>query len=331
MKIAVVGGGIIGYASAEALIRAGHSVTIYDARREGDATEVSAGILGAQFESDPESERFSPEQFSDRLEARSKYATWLKRLESETGRSVGFEEKKGVLRIARSEEEGAALKRLLQWQGEQGQKAEWFDRAALRDVHADLEKGLGAAFFPDDAVVDPAALRGALSLWVSSRAQVLKESVNEIAGLLALEYDRVVDCRGAWANNRANGEQVRTVKGQIATFVSDVHLRHVISLGHTYAFSRSDGRMVVGATMEWDDPSAICSDTAWEEVTRELVAFLPTLKIPNLRGFGLRPYLSRPVLREISAHHWVNTGHFRNGVLLAPLYAERLAATIAIS
>ena len=166
LGVAVVGGGIIGYASAEALIRAGHDVTIYDARREGDATEVSAGILGAQFESDPESERFSPEQFSDRLEARSKYATWLKRLESETGRSVGFEEKKGVLRIARSEEEGAALKRLLQWQCAQGQKAEWFDRAALKAVHADLSKGIGAAFFPDDAVVDPAAVRGALCIKV---------------------------------------------------------------------------------------------------------------------------------------------------------------------
>jgi glycine oxidase len=140
----------------------------------------------------------------------------------------------------------------------------------------------------------------------------------------------VVNCAGAWAGQiRPLELPARPVKGQMVCFVMprrDV-LRHVVRSPEIYLIPRSDGRLLAGATVE---EAGFDKRTVAETIQRlrqAAIVMLPALEQARVLEdwAGLRPGTpdSLPILGETSVPgYFAATGHFRDGILLAPVTAH---------
>jgi glycine oxidase len=143
-----------------------------------------------------------------------------------------------------------------------------------------------------------------------------------------LHTGRLVVCAGAWAG-RLTPLPVTPRKGQMlaATMPGSAPvLRSVIRTPELYLVPRGAGRIIVGATVE----DAGFDRAVRLEATADLLRAGSALWPPLAQGkvseswTGLRPGTpdGLPLLGELSAKAWVSTGHFRNGILLAPASAR---------
>jgi glycine oxidase len=155
--------------------------------------------------------------------------------------------------------------------------------------------------------------------------------------------DVVVLCNGAWAGQTAwlpedARPPVRPVKGEV------VELRpregepgpagRIIASERVYLVPRPDGRLIVGATQEERGFDTVVTAGGVHELLREAYRLLPDIAEMELAGTiaGLRPGTpdNQPIVGRGAVDGLVlATGHFRNGILLAPLTAEAVAATLA--
>ncbi len=138
-----------------------------------------------------------------------------------------------------------------------------------------------------------------------------------------------VDCRGAWS-----GAPVRPRKGQMLYVLPQVTLlQHVLRAPEVYLVPRSSGKILIGATVEdvgFDksvDPSAI------HQLLSAAAKYLPALaSAPVTQNWaGLRPGTpdDLPIIGTTDKPRvFVATGHFRNGILLAPVTALIMADLI---
>jgi glycine oxidase len=146
----------------------------------------------------------------------------------------------------------------------------------------------------------------------------------------------VVNCAGAWAGQIGpHGFPVRPVKGQMLCVVMPEKnlLRHVIRTPDVYLIPRSDGRLLIGATVEeagFDKQVVPETLQRLRQAALELVARLADARI--LEGWaGLRPGTpdALPILGATATPgYFVATGHFRDGILLAPITSAVMAAVI---
>lgn len=350
----VVGGGIIGLAIAREAAASGAEVVLLDraVTRGPDATEVAAGMLAPVGELD----FGEPELLSMNLESASIHPALNEELASETGLDTGYR-RSGGLHVAPDADEAAVFKRMLELQVSFGLDSRWLGPGQARDMEPALSPSIhGAVFAADDGSVDPRALAEALERSaLGSGAVVIRgvgiESLLTVgggAGGVRLEDgsevsagETVLACgaetgRLPWLLPDSR-PPVRPVKGQVVELAGDpgdpVCSRAVVS-ERVYVVPRPDGRVIVGATVEekgWDD-----SVTAGgvHELLREAYRVLP--EIAELEflsaSSGFRPgtpdnlpIVGRTALTGLS----VATGHYRNGVLLAPLTGRAVARMIA--
>jgi glycine oxidase len=148
--------------------------------------------------------------------------------------------------------------------------------------------------------------------------------------------DQVVIAAGAWGFGGLPDDArvpLRPVKGQIMRLRDPSGpglLRHVLRMRGGYVVPRSDGRYVVGATMEERGFDTQVTAGAVYELLRDATELLPGLGELVLEevGAGLRPAApdNAPVIGPgvVPGLHWA-TGHYRHGVLLAPVTADALA------
>jgi glycine oxidase len=146
----------------------------------------------------------------------------------------------------------------------------------------------------------------------------------------------VVNCAGAWAGQIGpHGFPTRPVKGQMLSVVMPEKnlLRHVIRTQDVYLIPRSDGRLLIGATVEeagFDKQVVPETLQKLRQKALELVARLADARI--LEGWaGLRPGTpdALPILGATATPgYFVATGHFRDGILLAPITASVMAAIV---
>src|SRR5215472_3513847 len=186
MKIAVIGGGVMGCASALALAKRGAEVVVLERAVPGaEASSAAAGILGAQAESHaagPMLDLF--------VRARGEYPAWAEALRAETGIDIGYRAS-GALRIARDERERERLAAEVEWQRAKGLSAELLDGRAAHEVEPELSpEVVGAAHFPEEAQVDPPALLRAL-VAAASRAGAAFRAGATVQRVL-VEKDRCV-------------------------------------------------------------------------------------------------------------------------------------------
>jgi glycine oxidase len=195
----------------------------------------------------------------------------------------------------------------------------------------DVATGL---FSPRDASIDPRRLVDALAARVPLRegvevAELAPDSVTTTAGE-RIEAGRVVVCAGAWSG--IAGVAVRPVKGQVVRLRGELPAQHIIWCDHTYIVPRQNGEVVVGATIEDRGFDATVTQAATEQLLRDAARLVPEiadLEIADVSA-GLRPAMpdGRPLIGELENGLLVATGHYRNGILLAPVTAEAIAALL---
>jgi len=338
----IIGGGVIGCALARALAGEGVRVAVVERGAPGEeASWAAAGMLAPSAEAEKDSPMFALGRASFQL-----YPKFAAELEAETG--VGCEYRAvGSHVLFDDEQERQAWMALLSWQRSQGIPIQELSAAELRERDPQLAAFAGAFYLSEDHQVDNRLLMQALVQSCRRRGVefVLGKAVGEVernshrASGVRLENDRigagqVVNAAGAWAGAiRVPGlapAPIRPVKGHMLALASDsVRLRHVARSRHIYLVPRSGGRMLVGSTMEeagFDKTPRAGPLTGLLNAAQRICPALEGSAIGEFWA-GLRPASpdGLPLLGPTALEgYFVALGHFRNGILLAPITAEIL-------
>jgi len=147
---------------------------------------------------------------------------------------------------------------------------------------------------------------------------------------------KIVNCAGAWAGMIGPHEfPTRPVKGQMVCFVLPRRglLQHVVRSPEIYLIPRSDGRLLAGATVEEVGFDKRTVPETIQALERAAITLLPVLKDARVleSWAGLRPGTpdGLPILGATATPgYFVATGHFRDGILLAPITARIMAQMI---
>lgn len=351
MDAVVVGGGVIGLAAAWRAAGRGLRVAVADPAPGRGASYAAAGMLA------PVTELWYGEEdlLSAGLDSAGRYPSFVAELEEATGQRVGYSVC-GTLAVALDADDRAALRRLADLTGSLGLTAEWLTSREARRAEPLLDPRVaGGLLVPDDHQVDPRALTRALRV-AAERAGV---SVHESRAEILLDGDRVTGVRlvdgteihadavvlaaGCWSGQvpglpEAAAPPVRPVKGQIlrlrvpperAPFLSRT-VRGTARGGRVYLVPRSDGEVVVGATSEEMGFDTTVTAGGVYELLRDAHALVPGITEIAFEQAWAGPRPGSPDNAPLIGPGAVDglivaTGHYRGGVLLAPLTAEAVA------
>lgn len=219
---------------------------------------------------------------------------------------------------------------------------------------SELEPALAAtdrpALFLKERSVDPRALTTAAyklarhrGVDVSSGDPVISihQSEGHVVGVTTKKTtfaaNTVVNCAGAWSGQIApHAFPTRPVKGQMLCLVAPTRklLKHVIRMPQVYLIPRSDGRIIVGTTVEEAGFDKRTNVETIQRLRRAAIEMVPELRNAKMieDWAGLRPGTpdSLPILGATTTPgYYVATGHFRDGILLAPITAQVMAQVIA--
>lgn len=337
--IAVVGGGVIGLAVAWRLARDGYAVTVLDAAPEArEASWAAAGMLA------PHNEAIAADDLwalgVDSLARWPAFAAELGGAEA-----VDLREDGGLVPSLGPGDDHALAERLA-FLTRAGVPARRLDRAALAAAEPSLAPCVGSALAVPGGRVDPRRLaralvaaceRAGVLLRYRTRVERIAPGVIDLSGAAPLRCDQTVLASGAWTPElaRVSGIELsgEPVKGQLARLEApDGLLRRFIHSHHAYLVPRAGAGVVVGSTMvsagfdKSEDPHAVADLVAR---ARALVPALARAEVVET-WTGLRPRLhgGRPLICRARSGVVVATGHFRNGILLAPVTAEAVSALI---
>jgi glycine oxidase len=355
----VIGGGMIGLALAWRARQRGMEVTVLERGAIGrGASHVAAGMLAPVAEAEfGESGR---RQLELGLRSAEMWPAFASELEASTGRRVGFVQT-GTLLLARDDDEARELERQIVFRESLGLGGERLRPSEAREREPALAPTVRLALeVPDDHSVDPrlalAALRSACeSIGVNLREHAPVARIEcdpggeRVSGVSVGEEPaefvkaaRVVVAVGAWSAQIPGlppgaSPPVRPVKGQVLRLRDRAGpglLRRVVRFGGGYLVPRADGTYVLGATVEERGFELEPAAGGIYELLRDAHELLPgvsELEIEEL-SVGLRPgtpdnlpAIGRGALEGLT---WA-TGHYRNGILLAPLTAELVVALLA--
>jgi len=344
----VIGAGLIGLASAWRARKRGLSVLVVDRADEpGDgASGVAAGMLAPVTEAD-----FGEEgSLRVNLAGRERWPAFAAELEEVSGLPSGYRES-GALVVAADRDDAEALHRLHDFQRSLGLDAEWLAPSRCRRLEPGLSPRIaGGILAPQDAHADPKATVRALTAVVQevalgSEVEGIEHDGERVTGVRTaagtIRCEQVVVAAGAWSAGLAPagaGPPVRPVKGQIVELRvrggMAEPLERIVRTPRCYLVARGDGRVVLGATVEEQGfDTAVTADGVYRllEAAWEVLPEVGELELVEARA-GLRPATpdNTPLVGrgELEGLIWA-TGHWRNGVLLAPLTGDAVAALLA--
>ena len=314
-----VGGGIIGLASAWRAQQRGLRVCVLERGRPGcGATHTAAGVLAP----DPETPGFN----ALALRSWELWPAFAAELRDATGIDLGHT-RCGSLVLSFGEPPDASL------------DGEWLDAAECKALEPGIaDDCTGGLHLPQDAQVDPRraveALTTALGDVVRSGADVVELADDHVvlADGSRIDAERIVLTAGAWSARRlARRLPVHPVKGQTLRLRGPLPATRIIRSDHVYIVPRASGETVIGATIEdlgYDETvTAAATQTLLRQATRAVPA-VAELELVEASA-SLRPATpdDGPLIGE-----WegllIAGGHYRNGILLAPVTAEAIAALL---
>jgi len=335
--VAVVGGGIIGAAIAWRLAAEGVAVTLVDPAPGLGATHAAAGMLAPVTELHYGEERL----LRLNLSSARRYPDFVAGL----GVDVGYRQT-GTVVAAWDAADLAALRDLAQLHHSLGLSSQLLTARELRALEPAASPGLpGGLFAADDHAVDPRRLHQALTATATIEPQAVA-SVGNSAVTLAdgstLRAGNVVIAAGARAGHIEGVPPIATaglrpVKGQTlrlrsARPVIDHVLRGSVRGTPVYLVPRDDGEIVVGASSEEAGYDERPRAGAVYDLLRDAQLLLPAVLEMELVevSTGLRPATptNAPVIGAVGDGLIVAIGHYRNGVLLAPITADAVAELI---
>ncbi|HWX53913.1 MAG TPA: glycine oxidase ThiO [Verrucomicrobiae bacterium] len=320
--VIIAGSGIIGVSLALELQERGARVLLLDRGEPGrEASSAAAGMLAPADPETPAALRALARE-SARL-----YPEFVDMLEDASGVKVDFR-RQGTISLLPHAATPPHYQKL----------SEGDLRRLEPAVRAD-----GMAFFVQEDSVDPPLLMQAALIAARKRGVEIRHNAevsetrragNEIevrAGRELFRAKTAVNCRGAWA-----GTPVRPRKGQIFSLrpPQTAMLQHAIVAPDVYLVPRSSGKCVVGATVEDVGYDKTVETSTIRDLHHAAAQLVPELVLlPVLESWaGLRPGTpdNLPILGETEIPGiFIASGHFRNGILLAPVTAPIMANLIA--
>jgi glycine oxidase len=332
--VTVVGGGIIGCSIAWRLAQKKLSVSIYEANRVGsEASWAGAGMLAPGGEVDRESPWARRSVESLRI-----YPAFLNELHEESGLAVDYRPC-GAIEVAYSEDELAADQARASSQADLGIPSERLSADdALGRVPSLNPRGLlGGFLYPGDAIVDPREVVAALRLACERRGVRIEEG-HRVESLTELNGGAAVIAAGAWASTLSPDlPEAFPVKGYLAGYrLPRGAVGPILRRGHTYILQRSNGFTIAGSTTERAGFDRTVNPTTVQSLHRRAHELLPSLLIasPEESWVGFRPGAAgdEPQVRRFGKSRvWLAYGHYRNGILLAPITADLIARDITAS
>ncbi len=346
--VAVIGAGLVGLAVARKVARSGGRVVVIDRDEPGSrASWAAAGMLA------PQSEAEEPGPFISLLmNARDFYPSLVQDLEAETGIGVGYRQS-GMIVLAFDEEEAAALDSLARWQESAALPVERLSVADLGKLEPSLSPSITSAIrFAGDHQVDNRLLTRAYRASAEAAGATLRIGV-AVRGIestpgsaivrledgSSAEAATVVLAAGSWSGlieGLPTSLPVEPVHGQLISLdAGEPAIRHLVAGAGGYMVPRAGGRLIIGATTErFGFRTAITTD-GLRRLTTAALRMAPGLADCRVvaQWSGLRPGTpdGLPILgadpdmpRLLYA-----TGHYRNGILLAPLTGE-IIGTLAL-
>jgi glycine oxidase len=347
--VLIAGAGIIGCAIAYELSRRGMSCVVLDSRRIGmAATNAAAGVLAplAEFTRPGPLVRLG-------LESLRRYPAWVDRVREDVPDIDVEFTLNGVLRVAFSEDELAAIRTGGPLARELGMELVELDQAALREAEPRLsERLIGGALCPEEGQINQQLFTLALSRAAKKRgarfieqAPVLSFTKRDgrVTSVRApqgeFSCDSLVLAAGPWTRPLARkvGVDVPTtpIRGQMLAFGRMMTPVHQPVWGpRGYVLPRANGLVFAGATVEDVGFRFKTTKRGLAQVRRGAFELVPQLRHAreHFSWSGLRPGSpdGLPLLGALPG--WENvtvaTGHFRNGILLAPITGELIAKAI---
>jgi glycine oxidase len=330
--VIIIGGGIIGLSLAVALRKRGATVLVVERGEPGrEASHAAGGMLvDSPLETQPALQSLA-------TASAKMYPEFAYELELESGMKVDLRDH-GTILFPSGEHLHQA-------------QASGFLPASLTALEPALAEtnSQRPAFYLRERSVDPSALTAAAwkaakhrGIDFSSGDEVIAVTVTDgrAAGVkttkITFHATKIVNCAGAWSGQIPPHKfPTRPVKGQMLCLLMPPHaiLKHVVRSPEAYLIPRSDGRLLVGATVEEAGFDKRTDLATIQRLHKAAIALVPKLADAKILEdwAGLRPGTpdALPILGATATPgYYVATGHFRDGILLAPITAEVMTAVI---
>lgn len=358
-QVVVIGCGIIGAAIAYELSQVtGLKITVLDRHPPAQgSTGAALGVLMGAI-----SKKIKGRAWQLRQASMQRYETLIPELEALTRHKIPFN-RRGILRLGFAGEDLASWEQLVETRCSQGWQLEIWDAAQVQSLCPQLnnEKITSAIYSPQDRQVDPSALTKALVAAAKHNGVTFKFGVtvegiqstitdasppgicNQIhtnIGELAVDWLVVASGLGSFPLTASLDQpiEIKPVLGQALHLrlghpLGNPDFQPVITGNDVHIVSVGEGDYWVGATVEFPDEAGevVAEPALIEKVRQEAIAFCPALANATiLRTWsGKRPRpegRSAPIIGQLSGYRNVllATGHYRNGVLLAPATAQEI-------
>jgi glycine oxidase len=351
-KVAIIGAGVIGLGIAWRLAQRGAAVTVFDKGTAGaGASHAAAGMLAACCEAEPGEEAL----VALGRESQARWPEFAVELLQTSGVDVELRTE-GTLLVALTADDQARLHHHLAYQKKLHLPLEWISAAETRKREPHLAGKLaGAVWSPQDHQVDNRKLAAALRIAAERAGVTIRENTpvkaisaaqGRVDGLVLddgtkFAADVVVLAAGAWSRGIGGlpaelRPPVRPIKGQMLSLRMDPRaplIRHVLWAPGVYLVPRNDGRLLVGATVEekaFDTALTAGGLLTLLEAAWRAVPAIEELPIDEM-WVGHRPGSrdDAPILGAGPVGGLVYaTGHYRNGILLAPVTADAISRLV---
>ena len=339
--VLIIGGGVIGLAIAVELKLRGASVTVLCRDFDAAATHAAAGMLA------PDAENISSGAMRSLCwRSRSLYSDWTRKLEELTSLNTGYWPC-GILAPVYEEE------------GEKGRRAEentpspayWLDQDAIHQYQPGLgAEVVGGWWYPEDAQVDNRALvrtllTAAQSLGVELKQDISVEAIGQQQGQVVgvqtnvgiIRAAHYILATGAWSNELLP-LPVRPRKGQMLSVrmpesMPELPLKRVLFGQNSYIVPRRNRSIIIGATSEDVGFTPHNTPAGIQTLLQQAIRLYPQLQHYPIEEFwwGFRPATpdELPIIgTSLCKNLTLATGHYRNGILLAPITAALIADLI---
>ncbi len=337
--VVVIGAGIIGCAVAREIARRGATTIVLEARSIGaGATQASAGVLAPYIEAPSDGPLHALT-----VESLSLYDDFISSIGRES--SIPIEYRRcGTLEVAHDLKISAHLKALGEWVRSKNVDARWMDASEVSRMEPTLAATCGGLMVPSHGYVNAAQLTNALAdaarrhgaeVYADCRVHAIEadgDRATVTAGSATYRARTVIVATGSWSSEIAPETAVAPVRGQLVRVRWEgPPIGRIVWSEQCYLVPWMDGTLLVGATVEQVGFDERVTGGGVRTLLNAASAVLPGIDDATFVDVrvGLRPATTSglPVIRRSAQHPAIvyATGHFRNGILLAPLTAKLVA------